>query len=431
MQKFIHAIFLGEISINTELYIARHILPRKHSDAISNPIVSIAVAAIALGLAVMIVAVSVIVGFKSTISEQVFGFSSHLEIVNLDSNNSFESVPIFADSSLEKHLNDDENVVHVQKYATKPAIIKVNNTARGIIVKGIDTSYNWTFIKKHLIEGELVSFPTDTTTDDVVVSKTLANLLQLTIGDKFSTSFVPNDANKKVRKRRFVVKGIYETHLNEIDDRFILVDIRHIQDLNGWQSNQYTGYEVFLKDYRNLDFQKESIQGIVGYDVAPDAQRLRVISLQEKTPAIFDWLGLLDMNAWLIIVLMVLVAGMNMITGLLVIILEKTNMIGILKSIGAMNVSIRKIFVYVGSLLISKGLLWGNIVGIGVCAIQYFFHIITLNPEVYFMSYVPIQLSITYIVLLNIGTFVLTSVMLILPSVLITKISPSDAVRFE
>lgn len=406
-------------------------MPRKHSDAISKPIVSIAVIAIALGLAVMIVAVSVIIGFKSTISEQIFGFSSHLEIVNLDANNSFESIPIYADSSLEKNLNDEESVVHIQKYATKPAIIKVNNTARGIIVKGIDDSYNWSFIREHIVEGELLTFPTDTTTDDVIVSKTLANLLQLSVGDKFSTSFVPNDVNKKVRKRSFVVKGIYETHLTEIDDRFILVDIRHIQDLNSWQSNQFSGYEVFLKNYKNLDFQKETIQGIVGYDVSPDAQRLRVVSLQEKTPAIFDWLNLLDMNAWLIIVLMVLVAGMNMITGLLVIILEKTNMIGILKSIGAMNVSIRKIFVYVGSLLISKGLLWGNIVGIGLCVLQYYFHIFTLNPEVYFMSYVPIQLSITYIVLLNIGTFILTSLMLILPSVLITKISPSEAVRFE
>lgn len=406
-------------------------MPRKQSDAISKPIVSIAMIAIALGLAVMIVAVSVIVGFKSTISEQVFGFSSHIEIVNFDSNNSFESVPIYADSLLEKNLSAENNVVHIQKYATKPAIIKVNNTARGIIVKGIDNSYNWTFIQKHLIEGEILSFPRDTTTDEVVVSKTLANLLQLSIGDKFSTSFVPNDANKNVRKRSFVVKAIYETHLNEIDDRFILVDVRHIQDLNNWDPTQYTGYEIFLKDYKNLEFQKESIQGIVGFNIAPDAQRLRVVSLQEKTPQIFDWLGLLDMNAWLIIVLMVLVAGMNMITGLLVIILEKTNMIGILKSLGAMNVSIRKIFVYVGSILISKGLLWGNIVGIGICLLQYYFHIITLNPEVYFMSYVPIQLSITYIVLLNVGTFVLTSLMLILPSVLISKIRPFEVIRFE
>ncbi len=417
--------------MNTELYIAKQILPHKSTANISKPIVNIAIIAIALGLAVMIIAVSVILGFKSTISEQIFGFSSHLEIVNFDSNNSFESNPIAADSSLEMDLRNEENVTHIQVYATKPAIIKVNNTARGIIVKGINNSFDWNFIQKHLVAGELLSFSADTTTDDVVISKTLADLLQLSVGDKFPTSFVPNDANKKVRKRVFVVKGIYETHLNEIDDRFILADIRHIQNLNNWTSDQCTGYEVFLKDYKDLEFQKEYIQGIVGFDVSPDLQKLRVVSLQEKMPQIFDWLSLLDMNAWLIIVLMIMVAGMNMITGLLVIILEKTQLIGILKALGAKNVSIRKIFVYVGSLLIGKGLLWGNIVGVGLCLIQHFFHPFVLNPEVYFMSFVPIKLSALHIVALNVVTFALTSLMLILPSVLITKISPSEAIRFD
>lgn len=417
--------------MNTELYIARKILPRRNSEAISNPIVNIAMIAIALGLAVMIIAVSVIVGFKSTISEQIFGFSSHIEIVNFDMNSSFESLPVRTDSTLLAELRNEEKITHVQIYATKPALVKVNNTVRGIVVKGIDDSYNWKFIQDHLVEGEILSFPSDTTTDDAVISRKLANLLQLSLGDKFTTSFVPNDSNKKVRKRRFVVHGIYETHLNEIDDRFILADIRHIQDLNNWESNQCTGYEVFLNDYKNLDIQKETVQDIVGFDISPDIQKLRVQTLQETTPQIFDWLSLLDMNAWLIIALMVLVAGMNMITGLLVIILEKTTMIGVLKSLGAQNVSIRKIFVYVGSMLIGKGLLWGNIVGIGLCLIQYYFHPFGLDPSIYFMSYVPIKLNVFYIVLLNAGTFILTSLMLILPSVLVTKISPSEAIRFN
>lgn len=417
--------------MNTELYIARKILPRRNSEAISNPIVNIAMVAIALGLAVMIIAVSVIVGFKSTISEQIFGFSSHIEIVNFDSNTSFESLPIRTDSTLLSELANEKNVTHVQIYATKPALVKVNNTVRGIIVKGIDDSYNWQFIKKHLVEGEILAFPPDTTTDNVVISRKLANLLQLSLGDKFTTSFVPNDSNKKVRKRRFAVSGIYETHLNEIDDRFILADIRHIQDLNNWDSDQCSGYEVFLNDYKNLDIQKEVIQTIVGFDITPDLQKLRVQTLQETTPQIFDWLSLLDMNAWLIIALMVLVAGMNMITGLLVIILEKTSMIGTLKALGSQNTSIRKIFIYVGSMLIGKGLLWGNVIGIGLCLFQYYFHPFTLDPSVYFMSYVPIRLNIGYIVILNVGTFVLTAAMLILPSVLVTKISPSEAIRFD
>lgn len=417
--------------MNTELYIAQKILPHKDTANISKPIVNIAIIAIALGLAVMIVAVSVIIGFKSTISEQIFGFSSHIEIVNFDSNTSFESLPIRKDNDLITNIENEDFVTHVQTFATKPAIVKVNGTARGIIVKGIDDSYNWDFIGKHIIDGEQISFPKDTTTDNVIISKILADLLQLSVGDKFTTSFVPNDSNKKVRKRSFIVSGIYETHLNEIDDRFILADIRHIRDLNNWEPDQCSGYEVFLKDYDNLDNHKEIIQDICGFDITPDMQRLRVETLKEKTPQIFDWLSLLDMNAWLIIALMVLVAGMNMITGLLVIILEKTTMIGVLKSLGAENFSIRKVFVYVGSLLITKGLIWGNIVGIGLCLIQYFFHPFTLDPTIYFMSYVPISLDIFYIILLNIGTFILTSAMLILPSVLITKISPSEAIRFD
>lgn len=417
--------------MNTELYIAQKILPRRKSKTISSPIVNIAMMAIALGLAVMIIAVSVIVGFKSTISEQIFGFSSHIEIVNFDMNTSFESMPIHTDSLLAENLRSETCVEHVQIYATKPALIKVNNTARGVVVKGIDNTFRWKFIQDNLIEGDILTFPSDTTTDNVIISKTLADLLQLSLGDKFTTSFVPNDSNKKVRKRRFIVHGIYQTNLNEIDDRFILADIRHIQDLNNWEADQCTGYEVFLDNYNDLEYKKEVLQGIVGYDISPDVQKLRVQTLKETTPQIFDWLSLLDMNAWLIIALMVLVAGMNMITGLLVIILEKTSMIGILKALGARNVSIRKIFVYVGSILIGKGLLWGNIVGIGLCLIQYYLHPISLDPTVYFMSYVPIRINIFYTILLNIGTFALTSLMLILPSVLVTKISPSEAIRFD
>ena len=417
--------------MNTELYIAQHILPDKDRANISNSIVNIAIIAIALGLAVMIVAVSIILGFKSTISEQIFGFSSHIEIVNYDSNTSFEAMPISIDSSLLLNLQNEQNVNHVQPYITKPALVKVNNTVRGIIVKGIDNSYKWDFIQKQLIEGKLLSFPSDTSTDDVIISKKIADLLQLSVGDKFTTSFVPNESNKQMRKRRFAVKGIYETHLSEIDDRFILCDVRHLQDLNNWESSQYSGYEIFLNNYKNLTERKTKIEDIVGFDVSQDSQKLKVQTLQEITPEIFDWLSLLDMNAWLIIVLMVLVAGMNMITGLLVIILEKTSMIGILKAIGAKNISIRKIFIYVGSMLITKGLFWGNVVGIGLCVIQLYFHPFTLDPTIYFMSYVPIKLSILYILLLNIGTLILTSAMLILPSILITKISPSEAIRFD
>lgn len=416
--------------MNTELYIAKRILPHKDTANISKPIVNIAIIAIALGLAVMIVSVSVIIGFKSTISDKIFGFSSHIQIVNFDTNTSYESVPIRKDSILLQSLTALPDVEHIQTFATKPGIIKVNKAVKGIIVKGIDKSFNPDFFEKHKVEGSLFTIP-DTLTNMVLISKHIADLLQLHVGESFITTFVPNESGKRPRKRKFVISGIYETNLQEIDSRFILADIRHIQSLNNWKEYEISGYEVFLKSHKQLQKHKDIIQNEVGYDIGPDTQRLKVQTMQETIPQIFDWLALLDMNAWVIIILMLLVAGMNMIIGLLVIILEKTTSIGVLKTLGANNNQIQKVFLHVGSMLISKGLLWGNIIGISICLLQLHFRIIPLDPATYFMSYIPIYISIPAILALNIGTLILTMVMLILPSLLISKISPAEAVRFD
>lgn len=416
--------------MNVELYIAKKILPHKSTANISKPIVRIAIFAIALGLAVMIVSVSIIIGFKSTISQKLFGFSSHIQIVNFDANMSFETVPISKDSILFNELSKYDAISYVQYFATKPAIIKGNNAVKGVVVKGIDSLFNWDFFENQIIEGERFAIP-DTLTDRVLLSKEIANLLGLSVHDSFITTFVPNESGKRPRKRRFVVSGIFETNLQEIDERFILADMRHIQSLNYWDSTQVSGYEVFLKSHKTIIHDKEIIQNIVGYEIHQDKEYLKVQSLQEINPQIFDWLALLDMNAWVIIFLMVLVAGMNMITGLLVIILEKTTMIGILKTIGAGNTQVQKVFLYVGGLLISKGLLWGNIIGIGLCLLQYLFHIIPLNPETYFMSFVPITFSVPAILALNIGTLAITMIMLLLPALFISKLSPASAVSFE
>lgn len=416
--------------MNTEYYIAKQILPHKDKANISKPIVNIAIIAIALGLTVMIIAVSIIIGFKTTISDKIFGFSSHIQIVNFDSNTSYESFPIEKDTFLYQNLQTNPNVTHVQVYATKPGIIKANNSVRGVIVKGIDNTYNWDFFKQHLVAGNPFSIP-DTLTDRVLISKKIASMLQLKVGSSFITTFVPNEAGKRPRKRRFIVEGIYETNLDEIDSRFIVADMRHIQSLNNWQPNQISGYEVYIDDYKNIDEETKAIKEEIGFDITPEAQHLKVQSLKEITPQIFDWLALLDMNAWVIIILMLLVAGMNMITGLLVIILEKTKAIGILKTIGARNVSVQKIFLYVGGMLIVKGLIWGNIVGLLICFLQMQFHIIPLDPNTYFMSYVPIKISLFSILALNVGTLVVTFSMLLLPALIITKISPAEAVRFE
>ncbi|HPY81758.1 MAG TPA: ABC transporter permease [Bacteroidales bacterium] len=416
--------------MNVELYIAKKILPHKSTANISKPIVRIAVFAIALGLAVMIVAVSIIIGFKSTISQKLFGFASHIQIVNYDANTSFETVPITKDSILFSKLLECKAVSHVQYFATKPAIIKENNAVKGVVVKGIDTQFTWDFFETHILEGSPFSI-SNALTDSVLISKEMATLLNLSVHDSFITTFVPNEAGKRPRKRRFIVSGIFETNLQEIDERFILADMRHIQSLNYWDSTQVSGYEIFLKSHKTIENDKETIQNIVGYEIYQDKEYLKTQSLQEINPQIFDWLSLLDMNAWVIIFLMVLVAGLNMITGLLVIIIEKTNMIGILKTIGARNTQVQKVFLYVGGLLITKGLLWGNIIGIGLCFLQYAFHIIPLNPETYFMSFVPISFSVPAILLLNIGTLCITMIMLLLPALFISKLSPIEAVSFD
>ncbi|MDR1760835.1 MAG: ABC transporter permease, partial [Bacteroidales bacterium] len=333
--------------MNTELYIARHIVPYKGNTNISKPIVRIAIIAIALGLTVMIVAVSIILGFKSTISDKIFGFSSHIQIVNYDNNMSFESNPIRYDSVLQRTIAHDPHVAHVQCFATKPGIVRANNSVKGVIVKGVAADYNWDFFEKHCIAGAPFRI-SDSTTNKVLISKQLADMLQVEVGNAIVTTFVPSAEGKFPRKRQFEVAGIYETHLQEIDSRFIIADMRHIQALNLWKENQISGYEVFLHNYHDLNQAQQEIQDIVGFDIRPGITRLRVETLQELMPQIFDWLAILDMNAWIIIILMLMVSGMNMITGLLVIILEKTQSIGILKTLGSSNVKIQKVFLYVG-----------------------------------------------------------------------------------
>lgn len=416
--------------MNAELYIARKIVPRKDSTNISKPIVRIAIIAIALGLTVMIVAISIILGFKSTISEKIFGFSSHIQIVNYDNNNSFEASPILFNTALQKEIAQQKEVAHVQRFATKPGIVRANNSVKGVIVKGVAEDYDWNFFEKHCIAGSTFRIG-DSITNKVLISKQLANMLQVEAGNSIVTTFVPNASGKMPRKRQFEIAGIYETHLQEIDSRFIIADMRHIQALNLWTEQQISGYEVFLYNHRNLQQAQQIIQNVIGFDITPGATRLRVETLQELMPQIFDWLGFLDTNAWIIIILMLLVSGMNMITGLLVIILEKTQSIGILKTLGSSNIKIQKVFLYVGALMIGKGLLWGNIIGITLCALQYFFHLIPLDPQTYFMSYVPTAFSLPALLALNIGTLAITLLMLLLPALIISKISPAEAVKFS
>ncbi len=417
--------------MNVELYIARKLARDPNSrSAISKPIITFSIAGIALGVAAMIVSVAIVTGFKSTIKDKVFGFGSHINIVNFDSNSSYETVPIEREQSFLPTLQSMEGIKHIQVYATKAGIIRAGQSIQGVVVKGIGADFDWLFFRQHLVEGSLPQMSDTGRTDEVVISRSIANAMELKVGGSFVTSFVSSEDAKNIRYRKFRVAGIYQTNLEDFDKVMVLADIKHIQKLNDWTPDQVSGFEITLTDYNQLQKMYASIWDEVGYGFLNDGSKLKIQTIETLYPQIFDWLSLLDMNVWVILVLMTLVAGMNMISGLLIIILEKTNMIGILKAIGARDASVRKIFLYHGGFLIGKGLLYGNIIGISLCALQYFTGIFPLDASMYFVDTVPINLSIWHVLLINIGSLLVTLAMLILPSYVITSISPVRAIQF-
>ncbi|WP_461632487.1 ABC transporter permease [Labilibaculum euxinus] len=414
--------------MNLELFIAKKItISKKGGGNISHPIISIAKISIALGIAVMILAVAIVTGFKSEITNKVIGFGSHIQITNYDNNSSFETNPIEKNAISVSSIEKIPGVSHIQSFATKPGILKTKSDIQGIVLNGIGKDYDWSFFKNHLVEGKTIQLTDSTKSNDILISEKLSNLLQLKVGNKLSVYFI----QQPPRVRSFTVAGIYNTGMEEFDKLFLICDIQHIQKLNDWSNNQVSGYEIFIDNFDDLDLIDQQIKGITATSFTDDGAGLKVRSIVRKYPQIFSWLDMLDMNVWIILSLMILVAGFNMVSGLLIIILEKTNMIGILKALGTENWSIRKIFLYQSAMLIGQGLLWGNIIGISICLLQYFFEIIPLDPTNYYVDTVPINLKITHIILLNIGSLIVTVSMLLVPSYLITKITPAKAIKFD
>ncbi len=410
-----------------EYFIAKRIHFQQGRKNVSRPAVRIAIIAIALGMAVMIIAVGVVIGFKQEIRNKVVGFGGHIRISNYDSNNTFETNPITFDPHFADSLALINGVKSVQLYATKPGIIKTQEDFQGIVLKGIDRHFNWTFFRSQLVEGDTLQL-TDSLQNNILISKHLADMLRLKVGDSFFTYFI----KEQIKARKFTITGIYSTNFVEYDKLFILTDVRHIQRLSGWESSQYSGYEVLLTDFDKMESIANELNLYVQQSVTSEkSQQYYVQTIKDLTPQLFGWLDLLDVNVWVILSLMLAVAGFNMISGLLILILERTNMIGILKSVGATNWSVRKIFLYYAVFLIGKGMLWGNVIGLSFCALQYFTHILPLDPEMYYVSYVPIVFNWTYLILLNVGTFVASILMMIAPSYLISKISPAKIIRYE
>lgn len=416
--------------MNFELFIARRIhfsKERGDSRRVTPPAVRIAVAGIALGVAMMILSVAIVVGFKQEVRNKMVGFGSHIRVSNFDSNSSYETAPIFVGDSLKSLLSALSGIRHVETFATKPGILKTEMDFQGIVLKGVDVEYDWTFFRKHLKEGELFSIDTGKVTNDVLISQQLADMLRLRCGDSFHAYFVQDE----VRARKFRICGIYDTGFTDYDKLFVLTDIKHIRRLNGWEADAVSGLELQVDDYDDLDKVAAAVDDQLLNRRDRKGNIFYVRSIKELNPMIFSWLDVLDLNVAVILVLMMAVSGFTMISGLLIIILERTNMIGILKALGQQDRSLRRVFLYISAFLIGKGMLWGNIIGLALCWIQSFFRPLSLDPSVYYLDAVPIHLTLGSWLLINLGASVVSLLMMLAPSYLITKISPAKTIRFE
>lgn len=416
---------------NTELFIARRIFFTKGtSGKFSESIISFAVFGIAFGLFVMILSVAIVTGFKKEVRNKVIGFGSHIQLVNFDSNSSYETVPISKDQKWLQEIRDLKGLKNLQCFATKPGIVKTDEDIHGIVLKGVGTDFDWTFFKENLVEGSLFSVSDSVKNDNVLISKQVALLLKLKVGDPLYTYFL-NEETKVQKMRRFTICGIYSTSLEEFDRLFVLADISHVRKLNDWKSDQISGFEISINNFNDLDLITHDIRLITLSYTTEDKAVIRPIAITTKYPQIFDWLNLLDMNVWIILGLIILVAGFNMVSGLLILILERITMIGVLKAVGFENWSIRKIFIYISSFLIFKGIFWGNVAGISFCLIQAKFGLFKLDPGSYYLDIVPVNLKIEHLLLLNAGTIGITLLMLLVPSWYISRIDPDKAIRFD
>ena len=413
--------------MNLELFIAKRLVTGKeHKISISAPIIKIAIAAIAIGVVMMLIAIATGVGLKNKIREKVAAFNGHIQISSFDNNNSEVSLmPVSINQDFYPEFQDVEGVKHVQAVATKGGIIRTADTFEGMLAKGVGTDYDWSTFKEYLVDGRLPDY-SGKLNEEVLVSSLMANRLQLKVGDAFFSFFLKDgDASKPPNNRKFKIVGIYDSGFEEFDETYVFVDIRHIQRMNKWEENQIGNFEVFLDDFDQIDQKSNEIYNST-------LSILDTQNIKTKYYRIFEWIGLFDFNIALIIGIMIIVGGINMITALLVLILERTQMIGILKALGSANWSIRKVFLYNAAYLIAIGLFWGNLIGLGVIFLQDRYRMFKFpNPEEYYIDYIPVHMDLSTILLLNMGVMLLCLLMLLIPSYIITKITPVKAIQFE
>ena len=415
--------------MNLPLYIAKRIYSDQGDKRkVSRPAIRIATIGVAIGLAVMIVTVSVVLGFKHTIRDKVVGFGSHIQVHNIMNYNGSDPHPICANDSLMKAVGKLPGVANAERFSMTQGILKTDEDFLGIAIKGIAEEYDTTFLSQHLIAGNITSFSDKTSKYKLLVSKMIADKMRLKVGDKVFGYFIDN---QDVRTRKFTISGIYQTNMTRFDETLCFTDLHTANKLNGWTDNQATGIEVLVKDFEKVNETANQFIDNINRTSDEQGNSLTSETIYELYPQIFSWLELLDINVWIILALMVCVAGFTMISGLLIIILERTQMIGILKALGARNKTVRHTFLWFSVFIIGQGLFWGNIVGISIVLLQKYTGFITLDPQTYYVSEAPMELNLPLVALINIATLLICVFVLITPSYLISHIHPAKSMRYE
>ena len=414
--------------MNLPFFIAKRIYSDQGDKRkVSRPAIRIATLGVGIGLAVMIVTVAVVLGFQHTIRDKVVGFGSHIQVQNIMTFNSTDRYSVCFNDSMMQVLKGLKGVRHVERYAFTQGILKTDEDFLGVLFKGVGPEYDMTFLKQHLVEGEIPVFSDTTSTNKLLLSRMIADKLRLKVGDKVYAYFI----DESVRTRRYTISGIYQTNMTRFDEALCITDLYAAVKINGWEEDQVSGAELLVNDFKQLQVTEDEVIEKVNRSSDPYGQTLSSQTIYEAYPQVFTWLELLDIKVWIILALMVCVAGFTMISGLLIIILERTQMIGVLKAIGARNKTIRHTFLWFAAFIIGQGLLLGNILGIGIILLQRTTGLITLDPQTYYVSEVPMEINIPLFVLLNIATLLISIFVLIAPSFLISHIHPAKSMRYE
>lgn len=414
--------------MNLPLFIARRIFGQEGQHDVSIPAIRIATIGVAIGLAVMIITVSVVLGFKHTIRDKVVGFGSHIRIESFMAQQTASPIPVCISDTLYRQLTALPEISHVERYTMAQGILKTDADFLGVAFKGVGADYDLHFLQQHLKAGKIPQFSTDKSSYQLVISGAMADKLQLKVNDRVYAYFIGQD---NVRARKFTIVGIYETNLNQFDQLLCFTDYSIPQKLNGWEKDQCSGAELLVRDFDQLERTAKKVQLMVNHDSDRYGETFTSQTIQESYPQIFTWLDLLDINVWIILALMVCVAGFTMISGLLIIILERTQMIGLLKALGAHNQTVRHTFLWFAAFIISQGLLLGDVIGIGLVLLQQHTGFISLDPSSYYVDTAPMELNIPVLLALNVATLIICIFVLIAPSFLISHISPARSMRYE